>query len=157
MMLGGNDDAARPDGQGQDASGSGSGPEPEPKERRRRTGPEWLTLAISTALVLAVVGLVVYLSVTGGVRPPTFAATPLAEEIRHEGETYYLPVTVTNEGDLTAADVVVVAELTTGADPPETAEFTIDFLAGGETAEATVAFTADPTAGDLTVGVASFR
>jgi uncharacterized protein (TIGR02588 family) len=71
--------------------------------------------------------------------------------------TYYLPVAVTNRGGRTAEEVLIMAELVTGEGPPETAEFVIDFLAGGETGEGTVVFPADPSAGELTVRVVSFR
>jgi uncharacterized protein (TIGR02588 family) len=53
--------------------------------------------------------------------------------------------------------VVIQAELSTGAGAPEVTEFTIDFLAGGETTEGTTVFTTDPSAGELTVSVTSFR
>ena len=134
----------------QDPPGSGrEGP-------RSRTAAEWITLAVSAALILAVAGLVTYLTVAGGDRPPVVVATPLTDAIRHEDGRSYLPVEVENRGDQTAQDVVIRAELAT-AGAVETVEFTIDFLAGGGVAEGTVAFATDPTTGALTVGVASFR
>jgi uncharacterized protein (TIGR02588 family) len=53
--------------------------------------------------------------------------------------------------------VLVRAELAGGSGPAQTAEFTIDFLPGGETAEGVAVFADDPLAGDLAVAVASFR
>ena len=129
----------------------------ESRERSGRSVAEWTTLAIGAVLILALVGLVTYLYVSGDNRPPVVAATPLDQEIRHEEGTYYVPIEVTNRGDRTAEEVVVQAELSTGEGAPEVSEFTIDFLAGGETAEGTVAFSADPSAGELMVGVVSFR
>lgn len=52
-------------------------------------------------------------------------------------------------------EVRILAEQTQPAGP--LSEFTLDFLAGGETAEATLSFASDPTAGEISVGVASFR
>jgi uncharacterized protein (TIGR02588 family) len=129
----------------------------ESRGQRGRSVAEWTTLIIGAALILALVGLVTYLYVSGDNRPPVVEATPLDREIRREEGAYYVPIEVTNQGGRTAEDVVIQAELSTGAGAPEVTEFTIDFLAGGETAAGTVVFFTDPSAGELTVGVASFR
>ncbi|HEX2283045.1 MAG TPA: TIGR02588 family protein [Thermomicrobiales bacterium] len=134
-----------PDG-GEEASGP-----------RERTAAERFTLAISVMLILGLVALVTYVSVTGGGEPPIVEAIPLLDEIRHEGESYFLPLAVTNRGGQTAAEVTVQAELAAGDGSAETSEFTLDFLAGGETRDGTVVFAADPAAGELTVDVASFQ
>jgi uncharacterized protein (TIGR02588 family) len=60
-------------------------------------------------------------------------------------------------GDQTARDVVIRAELASGDGAPETAEFTIDVLAGGETSRGTTVFARDPLAGELAVRAVSFR
>jgi uncharacterized protein (TIGR02588 family) len=126
-------------------------------ERSGRTVAEWTTLSISFMLILGLVALVTYVSLSGGNQPPIVEARALDQEIRQEGETYYLPVAVTNRGGRTAEEVLIMAELVSGDEPPATAEFIIDFLAGGETTEGTVVFAADPSAGELTVRVVSFR
>jgi uncharacterized protein (TIGR02588 family) len=126
-------------------------------ERSGRTVAEWTTLSISIILILGLVALVTYVSIFGGNQPPIVEARALDQEIWHEGVTYYLPVAVTNRGGRTAEEVLIMAELVTGEEPPETAEFVIDFLAGGETGEGTVVFPVDPSAGELTVRVVSFR
>ena len=129
----------------------------ESRERSGRSVAEWTTLVIGAVLILALVGLVTYLYVSGENRPPVVEATSLDREIRREESAYYVPIEVTNQGGETAEDVVIQAELSTGEGAPEVTEFAIDFLAGGETAEGTVVFSTDPSAGELTVGVASFR
>jgi uncharacterized protein (TIGR02588 family) len=126
-------------------------------ERSGRSVAEWTTLVIGAVLILALVGLVTYLYVSGDNRPPVVEATPLALEIRREEGAYYVPIEVTNQGGETAQDVLIQAELSTGEGAPEVTEFTVDFLAGGESAEGTVVFSTDPSAGELTVSVASFR
>ncbi len=125
--------------------------------RRGRSAAEWTTLAISIILILGLLALVTYVSMTGGNEPPIVEARPLDQEIRHEGESYYLPVAVTNRGGHTAEEVVIQAELTGSDGSAEESEFTLDFLAGGETREGTVIFTTDPSTGELTVDVASFQ
>lgn len=147
-------------------SDEGGGPDQRPAQKARRedsdglggrTVAEWTTLSISVILILGLVGLVTYISISGGSHPPIVEARPLDQEIRQDGDTYYLPVAVTNRGGRTAEEVLIMAELVTGEEPPESAEFTIDFLAGGETTEGTVVFAGDPSAAELTVRVASFR
>ena len=149
MTPGGNDEPRRRHAQ-----------EAEQQESRGRSGQsaaEWITLTLGAVLILVLVGLVTYLYVSGDNRPPVIEATPFAREIRHEEGAYYLPIEVTNQGGRTAEDVVIQTDLSTGEGASEVAEFTIDFLSGGETVEGTVVFVSDPSAGELTVGVASFR
>ena len=129
----------------------------ESRERSGRSVAEWTTLVIGVVLILALVGLVTYLYVSGDNRRPVIAATRLDREIRREEGAYYVPIEVTNRGGRTVEDVVIQAELSTGEGAPEVSEFTIGFLAGGETAEGTVVFLMDPSSGELTVRVASFR
>jgi uncharacterized protein (TIGR02588 family) len=125
--------------------------------QRGRSGAERTTLAISIILILGLLALVTYVSMTGGNEPPIVEAKPRDQEIRHEGESYYLPVAVTNRGGRTAEEVVVQAELAGSDGSSEDSEFTLDFLAGGETREGTAVFATNPLAGELTVDVASFR
>jgi uncharacterized protein (TIGR02588 family) len=146
-----------------DASGE-SGRSPSEEERgeagegqRRRSAAEWTTLAVSIFLILGLLALVTYVSMTGGNDLPIVEAKPLPAEMRHEGESYYLPVAVTNRGGRTAEEVVVEAELAGRDGSSEASEFTLDFLAGGETREGTAVFATDPSAGELTIDVASFQ
>jgi uncharacterized protein (TIGR02588 family) len=135
-----------PEGRGQEESG-----------QRGRSAAEWTTLAISIILILGLLALVTYVSMTGSNEPPIVEARPLDQEIRHEGESYYLPVSVTNRGGRTAEEVVIQAELAGSDGSSEASEFTLDFLAGGETREGTAVFATDPLAGELTIDVASFH
>jgi uncharacterized protein (TIGR02588 family) len=134
------------EGSGEDATGN-----------RGRSAAEWTTLAISVILILGLLALVTYVSITGGNEPAIVSATPLPDEIRQEGEAYYLPVAVTNHGGRTAEEVLVQAELVRGDGSAEETQFTLDFLAGGETREATAVFATDPLTGELTIDVASFQ
>jgi uncharacterized protein (TIGR02588 family) len=146
-------DAGSESGRSQSREGSGE----EGSDQRGRSAAEWTTLAVSIAIILGLLALVTYVSMTGGDEPPIVEARPLSAEMRHEGESYYLPVAVTNRGGHTAAEVVVQAELAGRDGSSQASEFTLDFLAGGETREGTVVFATDPLAGELTLGVASFQ
>jgi uncharacterized protein (TIGR02588 family) len=145
-------------------AGGESGRSPSEEERgevgegqRRRSAAEWTTLAVSIFLILGLLALVTYVSMTGGNDLPIVEAKPLPAEMRHEGESYYLPVAVTNRGGRTAEEVVVEAELAGRDGSSEASEFTLDFLAGGETREGTAVFATDPSEGELTIDVASFQ
>jgi uncharacterized protein (TIGR02588 family) len=52
---------------------------------------------------------------------------------------------------------MIQAELNGSAGSPETSEFTIDFLASGETTDGTAVFATDPSTSEVTVDVASFQ
>jgi uncharacterized protein (TIGR02588 family) len=62
---------------------------------------------------------------------------------------------VRNEGDRTAANVQVSAELTVG-DRSFTGDQVVDFLSGGDDAGLTFVFSEDPAAGELDVAVAGY-
>jgi uncharacterized protein (TIGR02588 family) len=126
-----------------------------PEERRGRSPAELVAFAISVILIVAVVGLTAYLSRAKGDNPPVIDAAPRTGEVRHEDDSYYLPIDVTNRGSETVEAVLVQAELNGGGEA-QTAELTIDFLASGETAEGTMVFATDPRTGELTVGAVSF-
>jgi uncharacterized protein (TIGR02588 family) len=117
---------------------------------------EWVTLGISLAIVIGVLGVTTWLALRGDVLPATFDVTARTEQVREHDGSWYLPIDLRNVGDDTAADVVVRASLDTGSAEPETAEFTVTFLSGGDRTSGTAVFTHDPRDGDLRVAVVSF-
>ncbi len=128
-----------------------------PKERHERTVAEWTTLGISFTILVAVVGSVLFLWRTNEGRAPIITVEANTGEVRRDDSGYVLPIRIHNRGDLTAQDVVITAELSVGGAPPDVAELTIDFLAGGETSEASVVFTRPPTDGNLELRARGFR
>ena len=120
------------------------------KEQKKRTGAEWFTLAISVLIVLVLAGLVIYQEVARGTEPPVIEVQPRLEEVRQEGNTYYVPVEIANKGERTAEDVEGQISLEIEGEEPETIAFAVKFLAGGETDEQTAAFQNDPSKGKLT-------
>lgn len=119
------------------------------KEKEERTAAEWVTFGVSLSLLLALVGLVIFLALTKGNKLSTIKIEPVLTEVRQEGDAYYLPVNITNDGDNAVGDVEVQLSLTLEGEEPETIAFTVPFLAGGETQEETVIFTKDPAQGEL--------
>ena len=126
----------------------------ERSEPRLRTTPEWITFALSVAVLLLVVGLLVA-QLIGGSDPANPEAVVVTVDIEQRGARFAVPVEVTNEGDRGAQSVAVSAELVAGG-ATTTASQTIDFLGAGETVELVFLFDDDPTAGDLTATVDGF-
>ena len=149
-----NDKKRASDGEGgQQSGGQGRDGEkgaPGREEKEERTTAEWVSLFISIAIVLTLVGGLIYQIFAGGHRPPTIEVTPLMEEIRQEGDSYYLSLDITNNGDRTAENVEVMLTLDTGEGDPETMQFQVQFLDGGETENQTVIFKNNPADGELT-------
>ncbi|MFT4039432.1 MAG: hypothetical protein QM692_14685 [Thermomicrobiales bacterium] len=139
-------------------SGDGNGDDAgSPAEARRgHSAAEWTTLIISSLLIAAVAGAVLYFAVTGGDAPPAFTVTPDTAALREDGGSYALPVSVTNTGDLPAQEVTVRVTVTAG-DASETSAFTLELVAAGATEEGTVVFSLDPAAGAVTAAVESFQ
>lgn len=122
-----------------------------------RSIAEWITVGVSVAILAGIIGLVSYLHFTGEDAPPDIVVEAHLDRV-HEGDGgWYVPVTVRNAGGTTVEDVQVSGELDTGEEEPETADFTIRFLVGGEKAEAAFVFETDPASGELTAKAGSYK
>ena len=123
------------------------------QERRRPIqAAEWVTFAVASVIVLAVIGAIL-LQVPRSVAP----AAPAVEvgRVQERNGAFFVPVVVTNEGDDTAQNVQVNATLTLD-DGEVTADQVVDFLAGGEQEELEFVFEDDPDGGELDVVVGGF-
>jgi uncharacterized protein (TIGR02588 family) len=121
----------------------------EGKQKEGRTGAEWVTLSISILIIAALVGLLTYLYFTQGTKSPVIQIEAKLEEVKQEGDAYYLPLTITNMGEKTAQDVEIQVSLASGEGDPESVGFTILFLAGNESDYETAVFSNDPAEGEL--------
>lgn len=119
-------------------------------DRKERTTAEWVSLLVSVAIVLVLVGGLVYQVFARGNRPPSIEVKPLIQEVRQVGDSYYLPLDITNTGDRTAEDIEIMLSLDSGQGDPETMQFQVQFLDGGETENQTVVFQNNPAEGELT-------
>ncbi|HEY5876969.1 MAG TPA: TIGR02588 family protein [Ilumatobacteraceae bacterium] len=126
---------------------------PTQRTTAQRTTAEWVTFAISCAVLLVVVGLVV-LEMAASNDPPAPTATQ-AGPVRASDNHFFVPVEVVNDGDATAANVQVTAELVIGTQS-YSGDQTIDFLGGGERAELAFSFDQDPAQGELDIRVSSY-
>ena len=117
-----------------------------------RTAAEWVSLAIALILLAGVAGAIVWLWRGDPDQPARFRVERGA--VRREGDQFYLPVAITNEGDRTGAQVLV--EGTLAADGrEEVAATTFDFIPGHSRVEGVLIFGRDPAG--AAVRVASFQ
>jgi uncharacterized protein (TIGR02588 family) len=115
---------------------------------------EQVTLAISTLMVTAIVGLVLLSWVTQDSSPPIFSIRSAA--IREVRGQFYVPFTVVNRGGETATSVQVIGELKRDGKIEESAEQQIDFLSRGEVEEGAFIFSQNPRTGELSLRVTSY-
>jgi uncharacterized protein (TIGR02588 family) len=107
-----------------------------------------VSLAVSLLLLALVVGVVVKLWVSQTEKPPRFVVETGAA--RNEAGLFYLPFTLINEGDKTAAEVMV--EGTIGASgKEETSSTTFDFIPGRSRQKGELVFSADPASAQVRV------
>ncbi len=122
-------------------------------EREPRTPAEWVTLVVASLILAVLVALIA--TQIDDTRSPAAPVAVVVGEARDVDGLHHVDVTVTNEGDHTAANVQVGAELKIG-DETTVADQTIDFLAGDEEEDLVFVFEDDPADGELTVAVTSF-
>ncbi|HEX6383821.1 MAG TPA: TIGR02588 family protein [Anaerolineae bacterium] len=118
-------------------------------QKRERTLAEWITLGISLAIVLILVGLITYEYFGRGNRPAVIEVRPRLESLTQAAGAYYLPVEIANEGDQTAASVWVEFTLFREDGSQESARIQVEFLAGGATEEGVLIFRQNPAEGRL--------
>lgn len=121
-------------------------------EREPLNPAERVTLACSLLVLAVLVGLIV-----AQLLAPRTPAEPVVrvEETERRGDLHHVEVAVTNEGDKTAANVQVRAELSVDGQVTESDQV-IDFLAGGAVEDLVFVFDDDPDDGELTVEVGGF-
>ncbi len=116
---------------------------------------ERISFLIASAILVSVLGTVVYLWVRDrNSQPPLLEITSTIET--RQGK-YYVPFTVVNTGDETAAAVQVIAELRINGVVVEWREQTIDFLSSQEEKEGAFIFMREPRSNELTVRTASYQ
>lgn len=102
---------------------------------------EWIVAAVSAALVIGVVGFLIY----DGVRPLTPPNVTIeVDSVRTAGLGYLVLFRARNSGRGTAADVVVEGELAADSGRVETSETTIDYVPAGGVQRGGLYFEHDP-------------
>ncbi len=136
----------------QQGNQSQSNSQSEPKsEKHQRTTAEWITLGVSAALILGLIGLITWLYFRETSNQILLEVHPQMDAVFTHNGQYYLPVKLSNTGDETAANVWVALKLTGSQGSAETAEINISFIPAHGTHQAGVSFSNDPRQGDLQI------
>ena len=122
-------------------------------ERDPRTSAEWVALACSCLMLGLLVALIVRQLVEE--REPAAPVVEVAGEVRPVGDLHHVDVVVTNDGDDTAQNVQVTAELEVDG-TTTTSDQVVDFLPGGAKEDLVFVFEDDPSQGELTVVISGF-
>lgn len=122
---------------------------------RSRATPELATFAVSAAILLGLVGAIVFLWVQES--DPALLTVEQVGEMRVVEDQSYLSAEVRNAGDETAHDVQVLAELISDGEVIAAGEQFVDFLSGGEVEE--IVFILDRAApeAEIALRVASYK
>lgn len=120
-----------------------------PRRRTTRKVAEWVSLALSIAIVggLAVVLVRDALSGNGAFVVPS--VTVLEQDIRQQGATWIVPVRVDNDAPRTLHDLDVELSHVRGGEPPQTDSVTLDYLGRGCSETVYFYLPHDPRAGTL--------
>src|SRR5687768_10970773 len=79
-------------------------------ERRQQgsestTAAEWVTLAISSAILIGLIALTTYFYLIASTDPVMVEVEPRPAEVYQSGDRFYLPITVRNRGGETGEEV----------------------------------------------------
>jgi uncharacterized protein (TIGR02588 family) len=123
---------------------------------------EWLTLVVSSVIILAVVGALIWHARTNA-RPTDANASPRAEveirprDARRVGETWMIPLRVRNTGNVALELVQVRVTLTREDGKPDEREIDFVYLAEGAAEEAVVVSSTPPEQAKPKAEVLSFK
>ena len=130
-------------------------PEFKDQSNEVRTLAKWVTLVVSVAILGGVFIMVTFLYVVDDGDPIMIRTEAQLDQIRISGDTHYVSVVVSNEGDVAAGNVQIQAKLRIGEET-EISEFTIVTLSGNDSETGVIAFSGDPRDGEFTFRVASY-
>jgi uncharacterized protein (TIGR02588 family) len=124
--------------------------EPGHQADRRRSADkpaiwEWVAAALGAAVVLAAIGFMIYEAMTGGPHPIA-RITVEVDTIVPYSSGYVVEFRAINEGDASAARVVVSGELRSDTGVVERAEVTVDYVPARSWRKGGFVFAKDPRA-----------
>jgi uncharacterized protein (TIGR02588 family) len=116
---------------------------------------EWIVAIASAALVLAVLGTLIYEGVQSPKTPPD--VTIEVDSIRRAGAGYLVLFRARNGGRSTAAEVLVEGELEADSGKVETSETKIDYVPAGGEQQGGLYFRRDPQRSRLRLRAHGYR
>lgn len=94
-----------------------------------RTIAEWVTLGLSAAIVAGLAGYMLYHALRSDAPYVPAEVRPLMDQVSQEGDTYFLPVEIHNNGRRTLRDFTAELTYRTPDGSRQTREIKLDFLA----------------------------
>jgi uncharacterized protein (TIGR02588 family) len=134
-----------------------SADEPDSNTRQPRSLAEQVSFGIASVVLASLIGAVCYLGLWKREQAPANPIITREQPLFKLSNQYHVPFELTNQGDVTAEAVQVIAELRSGGEVVETGEQQIDFLSSHETESGTFIFSRDPLQGELVIRVASYK
>jgi uncharacterized protein (TIGR02588 family) len=131
--------------------------ESDSKPKQPRSLAEQVSFSIAALILASLIGGVVHLGLGKREQVPANPVITREQPIFELSDQYHVPFELTNQGDVTAESVQVIAELRLGDEVIESGEQRIDFLSSRETESGTFLFSRDPRQGELVIRVASYK
>ena len=116
---------------------------------------EWVAGAVSTVMVLLVVGFIASNALTGDGSPPAVEVRP--DSVLRAGGMWIVPFSAENRGDRTAAGLQVRGELKEGERVVESSDATVDYVPGHAMRRGGLFFHADPRAYQMELRAHGFQ
>jgi uncharacterized protein (TIGR02588 family) len=124
-------------------------------QRRGIPQSEWMAAGIGAALVLASIAILVHSAATSHDSPPRLSLR--VASIEPAGEQFLVRIALDNQGDSTAAEARIEAELRQHGAVVERSETIVDFVPPKSKRQAGVFFRRDPRAFELTLRASGYR
>lgn len=116
---------------------------------------EWVLATLSAAVVLFMLGFLLVEGLSNTARTPVMSVVTAQPEA--VGTGFEVPFQVRNEGEATAASVVVEAVIAAGEASEQRSEVTLDYVPAQSTTKGGFVFTDDPRGKPLQVRVLGYQ
>lgn len=127
-------------------------------EQARRTTGEAVTTVVAGLLLLAFVTLIVWEGYGAGRDDPASVRVELdAGQADKRGEAWYVPYTVTNDGDVAIGEVLIAFEALREGETVDESDTTITQLGEDERVEGELVLEEDPATLELSARAQSFQ
>ena len=121
-----------------------------------RAAVEWGTLLVSAALLLVLAGTLTYAHFSGGEQAPLIEARAETGSVRREGESWHLPIRVSNRGR-TGAREIQLRVAPTGSSAGDPIDLLLDVLPAGGSQTVIAVLRADPSRTPVEARVVSYQ
>ena len=137
-------------------TGAGSGGHGKMPSRGEPHPLEWAIGGISAALVLSMIGFVLYQGISASNEDADLKVAIVRID-ETEGGDYSVQFQAANRADRTAAEVEIIGRLNSGAQTIETHSVTLDYVPARSTRMGVLLFERDPAAGELDIRAEGYR